>query len=253
MRLTERNGSNTMLERVDAIFSAFQGPDRVLGVSELARRTGIPKASISRIVAELVRLNLLEKSDPGIKLGIRLFELGEHASGPKDLRRLAFPHMLDLRTSTNQTVHLAVLDGKEVVYVQILRSRATPPLPSRVGGRLPAYATGVGKALLAHVSPNLLSEHLPATLEKIGPKTITDRTQLFADLAQIRTSGLAYEIEESASDVGCAAAAILSPDRKPVAAISVSVHLGTAHLSTLGPAVATAARAASRESVRLLK
>lgn len=240
-----------MISRVSEVLRAFQGSDRVLGVSEIARRTGIPKASVSRIVSEMVETGLLERQHDHIRLGLRLFELGQQAARPIDLRKLALPSMNELLNATGQTVHLAVLEGHEVVYVQILRSRNTPPLPSRVGGRLPAYATGVGKALLAFATSNVVEEVLAGPLTAIGPKTITDPVRLRAELEQIREHRVAYEREESTPNVGCAAAAILDHNNCAVAAISVSVHLDLADLAEIGPAVATSAMALSREASRL--
>lgn len=240
-----------MISRVSDILKAYQHDERSMTVSELGRRTGIPKASTSRIAAELVGHGLLEREGDQIRLGIRLFELGQQASRPTDLRKLAFPHMTELMRATGQTVHLAVLDGSEVVYIQILRSRATPPLPSRVGGRLPAHTTAVGKVLLAY-APNVVVEELCARpLAAVGPRTITDPARLRRELETIRASRLAVEREETAANVGCTAAPILGADGTPVAALSVSAHLHLTDLSTMGPAVSTVAMALSREARQL--
>ncbi|WP_344989837.1 IclR family transcriptional regulator, partial [Tsukamurella soli] len=143
----ERNNGPSVVRRVSALLAAFRPDEVAVGVNELARRTGIPKASVSRLVAELVEEGLLERSGGRVGLGLRLFELGERASRRRSMREVALPFLADLRAATGQTVHLAVLDGAEVVYVEILRGRDGPWLPSGVGGRLPAHATGVGKAL----------------------------------------------------------------------------------------------------------
>jgi IclR family acetate operon transcriptional repressor len=251
MRSADRDTGPTMISRVSEVLRAFQGADRVLGISEISRRTGIPKASVSRIVAEMVETGLLERHDDHIRLGLRLFELGQQAARPIDLRKLALPAMKELLNATGQTVHLAVLEGQEVVYVQILRSRNTPPLASRVGGRLPAYATGVGKALLAHSDSKVVDALLAQPLSPIGPKTITDPHRLRSELEAIRETHIAYEREESTANVGCAAAPIFGGDGEVVAAISVSVHLDLADLTKIGPAVATSAMALSREASRL--
>jgi len=248
MRSTERNNAS-MIGRVDAILSTFR-IRRSLSVSEISRQAGLSKAATSRIVAELVDRRILERSGRELRLGIRLFELGEQATRPNDLRRLALVHMADLRTATRQTVHLAVLEGNEVVYIEILRSRTSPPLPSRVGGRLPAYATGVGKALLAHTPAEQLESLIPNPLASVGPRTVSDRALLLRQLAQIRASGVAYEREEAAPLLGCAASAIIGSDGLPIAALSVSVRLDLVDLGTIGPAVATSANAISREAVR---
>jgi IclR family acetate operon transcriptional repressor len=255
MRSTERDAATgappgespvSMLARANAILDAFTPSDRSLGISELARRTGIPKASVSRIVGELVEHRMLERRDGELRLGIRLFELGEQATRPSDLRRLALAHMADLRAATGQTVHLAVLEGAEVVYVQILRAKDAPKLPSRVGGRVPAYATGVGKALLSLLGSAELDAAMPPVLRPVGPKTITTREELEAELSEVRRVGIAYEREESAPGVGCAAAPILDGDKRAIAAVSVSIRLTHGDLTSLGPAVFTVAAALSR-------
>lgn len=250
MRSTERDTGPSMISRVSEILRAYQHDERSMTVSELGRRAGIPKASVSRIIAEMVEVGFLEREGNEVRLGIRLFELGQQASRPTDLRKFALPHMTELMKATGQTVHLAVLEGTEVVYVQILRSRSTPPLPSRLGGRLPAYATGVGKALLAHSSPELVDEVCSGELTPLGPKTITDPVQLRRELDAIRANHLAYEREESTENVGCAAAPILNSMGKPIAALSVSVHLHMTDVTKMGPAVSTVAMALSREASR---
>lgn len=240
----------SMISRVSDVLRIFQGNEKSFTVSDIGRRTGIPKASAARIVADMVAVGLLEHDGDRVQLGLRLFELGQHANRPIDLRKFTLPTMTELMKATGQTVHLAVLEGTEVVYIQILRSRATPPLPSRVGGRLPAYATGVGKVLLAHAPTAVIDDVCAAPLIAIGPKTITDPQRLRNELAAIRANHIAFEREESTANVGCAAAPILSAHGDAIAAISVSVHLHQTDLSKMGPAVATAAMALTREAAR---
>jgi len=240
----------SMISRVSDVLRIFQGSEKALSVSDIGRRAGIPKASAARIVAEMVEVGLLEHDGDKIQLGIRMFELGQHANRPIDLRKLALPTMSELMKATGQTVHLAVLEGTEVVYIQILRSRSTPPLPSRVGGRLPAYATGVGKVLLAYAPVAVIDEICDAPMVSIGPKTITEPERLRNEITTVRANRIAFEREESTTNVGCAAAPILNALGDAIAAISVSVHLHQTDLSKMGPAVATAAMSLSREAAR---
>lgn len=250
MSSTERNAPTTMLGRVDQVLVAFQdlGPD--LTASEVCRATGLPKATVSRIVAELIERNYLESSGRSLRLGIRLFELGVLAAGPRDIARLAAQHAKHLRAVTGQTIHLAVLHGTEVVYVQILRSKTAPALPSRVGGRLPAHATGVGKALLSRLTEDEIEDIFPETLASVTAKTITSRTRLLAQLKTIRQAGIAYEERESSPDLACVAAPIVGVDDRAIAAISITVHIGSETLELLGPAVATTAKAISAGAKR---
>lgn len=248
MRSIERDATMpSMISRVSMILRLYLREESEFTVSEISRRTGIPKASVSRIARDLVDESILERDGDHFRLGIRLFELGQQASRTTDLRRVAAPYMYELMSATKQTVHLAVLEGTEVVYVHRLRSKLTPPLPSRIGGRLPAHATGVGKVLLAFRPLEELDRLGDPPLAALGPRTITDPEVLRSELHAIRMNRLAYEREESVADVGCAASPVLDANGRAIAALSVSVHLSSTDLTKMGPAVAVAARALSRQ------
>ncbi|MEU7633770.1 IclR family transcriptional regulator [Nocardia sp. NPDC049220] len=227
------------------LMSAFGPTDTDLGINELARRTGIPKASVSRLVKEMEGVGLFERQGTKVGLGLRLFELGERASRRRSVREIALPFLADLREATRQTVHLAILDGTDVVYVEILRGRDAPPLPSGVGGRLPAHATGVGKALLAGSPPASFDAVVAAGLTRLGPRTITAPGPLVRQLRRIAASGLAYEFEESAPGVACVASAIRL-DSRPIAAVSASGWIGKVDIRRVGPAVHTTALSITR-------
>ncbi|KAA9155306.1 IclR family transcriptional regulator [Amycolatopsis acidicola] len=239
-----------MIGRVSRVFEAFGPEDDGLGVREIARRSGLATSTVSRIVRELVEHRFLEQAGREVRIGLRFFELGEQAARPHQLRRLAMANMSDLRSATRQTVHLAVLDGTEVVYVIKLRSRSAPPLGSRVGGRMPAHATGVGKALLAHAPAAVVERVIDAGLPRLGPGTITDGKRLREQLAEIRATGIAYENEESGPGVVCVAAPVTPRAGTPIAGLSISTRLGEVDTASLGPAVRTAAIALGRQAAR---
>lgn len=240
----------SVLERVSLILGAFRIEDRTLGVTELARRTGLAKSTVSRLTAELVRLQYLERHGAALRLGIALFELGQLAATPKELRRRAMAIMADLRNATGQTVHLAVLDGHEVVYIEILRGRGTPRLPSRVGGRLPAHVTAVGKCMLAASPPSALEAVLARGLTRVGPATIIDEYTLRQQLAASAKKGLAYEENESARDSSCVASPVLDGGGAVVAALSLSGKVGELDIPRAAPAVRTAALVLGRQLPR---
>lgn len=243
----ERNIPDSGVARVAAVLGAFDALHAKLGVSEIARRAGLPKSTTSRLVRDLVAYGFLERDGTMLHMGTRLFEYGELASRHRNLRAIALPYMADLREATRQTVHLAVLDGSEVVYVEILRSKDAPRMGSQVGGRLAAHASAVGKALLAFGGPEAVDAVCDHGLAALGPRTITAPGLLRRELHRIRGAGLAYENEESGPGVGCVASAILGADDRPVAAVSISGWSGRLNLRRVGPAVRTAALAMSRE------
>ena len=214
--------SRSMVGRISMILGAFQPGERRIGISEISRRIGLPKSTVARIVNELVEYRMLERDGKGVRFGIRMFELGESASRPHNLKRIALASMADLRSTVNLTVHLAVLERTDVVYLEVLRTRETPPLPSRVGGRMSAYATAVGKVLLAWSPESIVDELLSRPLVQVGPRTITDATELRHELERVRSAGVALDQEESRAGITCVAAAVTGSDGLPVAAISAT-------------------------------
>lgn len=245
-RESAEESSTSVVRRVSALLAAFEAHETSVGVNELARRTGIPKATVSRLVKELAGVGLLERNGTKVGLGLRLFELGECASRRRSVREVALPFMADLREATGQTIHLAILDGADVVYVEILRGRNAPRFPSAVGRRLPAHATGVGKALLAAAPGQVTEAVITAGLKRVGPRTITAPGTLIRQLKLISSSGVAYEHEESAPGVACVASAIQIHDGPPVAAVSASGWIGKVDIRRVGPAVHTTALTIAR-------
>jgi DNA-binding IclR family transcriptional regulator len=162
---------DTYLHRVVAVLGAFRAEEDAVGAAELARRTGLPRSTVHRIVLSLVEEGMLERHGSEVRLGLRLFEIGQRVPRQRALRDAARPYMSDLREATRQTIHLAVLEGGEVVYVDILASPGGPPLPSRVGGRLPAHATGVGKAILAFSPQETVRTVLEGRLTRLSERS----------------------------------------------------------------------------------
>jgi DNA-binding IclR family transcriptional regulator len=240
--------AESVVGRVTVLLDAFDARSRELGVSELARRCSLPKSTVDRLARELAEHGLLRRT-PAARyvLGGKLREWAELAAGERRLREVALPYLADLREVSRQTVHLAVLTGTDVTYVEIVRHRDAPRMPSEIGGRLPAHAAAVGKAMLAFSPPEVVQAVIDAGLPRVGPRSITAPGLLSRELRRIRELGIAYEHEESAPGVGCAASPILGADGRAVAAISISGWTGRLDLRRIGPAVKTAALALGRE------
>ncbi|MET8894020.1 IclR family transcriptional regulator [Streptomyces albogriseolus] len=247
MRSDERNTRTGMIARVSDVLGAFTAEQPTLRVSEIARRAGLAKSVTSRIVADLIAEDFLERADQGVRVGIRLFELGELAQRSKELRQLALGTMADLRQATGLTVQLGVLKATDLVYVEILQGRGTHlDIRSRIGGRVPAYATAGGKALLAHSPEDVVEQALAIDLVPLGPSTVTDPAVLRRQLTLVRAEGVAYESEESNAGITCAAGAVLRADGSPIAAISVTGAAGQIDMRQVAPAVKIAALGLNR-------
>lgn len=237
---------NSVLGRAMTLLSAFRSGEPELSLAELSRRTGIPKPTAHRLLAELAEWNIVERTPGGLRLGMGLFELGQRAPRQRGLREAAAPFLADLFEATHETVHLAVPDRLDVLYLQKLTGRRGPRLPSQIGGRMPAYCTGVGKAMLAFSAPELLAEVLAAPLVRRTPRTIVAPGLLRRELARIRTRGVAEEHEESCVGIACVAAPVLAGGDHAVAAISITGWANRLDTARLAPAVRTAALGLSR-------
>lgn len=237
---------NSVIGRAMTLLAAFRPSDTELTLAELTRRTGIPKPTAHRLVAELAEWDVVERTGTGIRLGMRLFELGALAPRQRDLRDTAAPFLADLFEATHETVHLAVPDGVEVVYVQKIDSRQGPSVPSRLGGRMPAYCTGVGKALLAFAPAGRVADVVAAGLVRRTPRTVVAPGHLARDLARIAESGIAEEHEESSVGIACVAAPVLGVDGVAVAAVSITGWAHRLDTTRLAPAVRTAALGITR-------
>ena len=154
---------------------------------------------------------------------------------------VALPFMQDLYDATHENVHLAVLDGREALYIEKISGRRAAHAVTRRGGRLPLHATGVGKVLLAFAPEELVSEVLSNDLKRFTPHTIVAPGQLQRKLSQVRRTGLAFAVEEmSVGSVSVAAPIFLAPDTA-VAALAVVVRSSRKDIQRLAPAVRTAA------------
>lgn len=235
----------SILEKSWLILDAFRPTGGPLHLMDIAGRCRLPKTTSFRLLTELIEIGVVTRRDDGYYLGRMLFELGSIVPLERDLRQVALPFMRDLYEATQETIHLGVRDGHDIVYVERIQGREPFALRSRVDGRLPLTCTGAGKALLAYAEPGLIEEILGQPLRELTPHSIIDVRQLEEAIGQIQAAGLAYEREESHLGEACIAAPIFARG-KVVAALSATVPLARFHPARLAPAVKTAALGVSR-------
>jgi DNA-binding IclR family transcriptional regulator len=195
-----------------------------LTLSEIHRELSYPKSSLFVLLRTLVARGWVEtdRRGTGYSIGVRALLVGTSYLDRDPVIRAATRVLEQLRTEVNETVHLARLDGSDVVYLASRESAHHLRLTSRVGRRVPAYATALGKALLAARADAEVDALLPGRLEALTPQTVTDRDALFAELAQIRERGYAAERGQNTPGLGCFAVA-LDHRLPPFDAISCSV------------------------------
>jgi len=247
---------NTVLGKAVTILDAFTAEDHGLSLAELARRTGLPKGTLHRLVGELISVRLLDRQDRTYRLSGHLFQLGMLASVERGLLEVATPFMEDLYERTHETVHLGVREGLAVVYVAKLGGHQQATSPSRLGGRMPLHCTAIGKALLAFAPAEIQRDILSSPLARRTPRTITAPGLLEQQLRTVVETGIAFEREESARGIVCVAAPILDAWGVPVAALSVTgavarfrpeTHATSVRAAAAGVAATLARRSALRE------
>jgi IclR family transcriptional regulator, KDG regulon repressor len=198
-----------------------------MGLTDLAARVGLHKSTLFRFMRTLCDLGYARR-DPDTErfsLTLKVFELGSSVYARVDLVKLAGPCLLQLSSTTQETVHLAVLDGPRLVYLSKLESTRSLRVAMRsgVGLTAPAYCTGVGKVLLAFSEGAALDAYLEACdLVRFTERTIADRRKLRAELQAIRSRGWAVDDEEHERGVRCVAAPVRDREDAVVAALSVS-------------------------------
>jgi DNA-binding IclR family transcriptional regulator len=203
----------------------FSAKDREFGVSDLARRLGLGKSTVHRLLVTLASEHLVEQDpDTGrYRLGLAVYDLGAAVATGLDLHEAVMPSMEQLRAATGETVQVAVLDGREVVYIERLDSPNTLRLFLEVGRRNWAHCTGTGKLLLAYLSPDELDALLEGwELPRITEHTITDPERLREELKEIRSRGYAQNREESEIGVVSLSGPIRDATGRIRAALSVA-------------------------------
>jgi DNA-binding IclR family transcriptional regulator len=207
------------------LLKEFSRGSREIGVTELSRRLGIGKSTAHRLLNTLAEERLLEQDpDTGAyRLGLAMYELGASVSMHTDLHEACSPVVDQLRNATRETVQVAVLDGREVVYVERRESPQTLRLFGRVGHRNDAHCTSTGKLLLAYLPPHrleaLLDGWVPA---RKTPHTIRDIDALRIELDRVRHRGWAENVNEAEMGVASVAAPIRNGLGEVVAAVSVA-------------------------------
>ncbi|MCB0940856.1 MAG: IclR family transcriptional regulator [Mycobacterium sp.] len=210
---------SAVIDRVSLVLDAFDGPGR-LTLAQIVRRTGLPRSSAHRMLERLVQLRWLRRSGRDYELGMRLVELGSLAVHQDRVHRAAMPMLHELHRATGLVVHLAVLDGADVVYLDKVGDRMAAAIPTRVGGRHPAHCTAVGKAIMAAGGEGVLESLGTDVLPRKTKYSIASPGQLRTELNKVRAHGVAFDREESLAGFGCVAASI-GNSGEAVGAVSV--------------------------------
>lgn len=220
-----RHSTLSSVRNAARLLKEFSRGSSEIGVTELSRRLGIGKSTAHRLLNTLAEERLLEQ-DPATgayRLGLAMYELGAAVSLHADLHEACVPVLDQLRNATRETVLVAVLDSREVVYVERRESPQTLRLFGRVGHRDEAHCTSSGKVLLAFLAPADLQDLLDAwEPPRRTPHTITDLAALRRELDAVRRRGWAESVDEAEMGVASVAAPVHNGLGEVIAAVSVA-------------------------------
>ena len=249
------------LERGLSVIRAFDADHPQLTLSEVAAATGLSRAAARRFLHTLVRLGYMYNSNGRFSLRPRILELGYAYLSSLTLPEVAMPHLEELVEQVRESSSVSELDGEDVVYIARVPTKRIMTVAISVGTRFPAYATSMGRVLLADMPDEWLDGYLShVSLHHFTGHTITSPGELRQELRKIRARGWALVDQELEEGVRSIAAPVRDADGKAIAAVNISTHAGRRTLDgivgdLLSPLLATTERierdlASSRASAR---
>lgn len=199
------------IDRAVAILECFSENRRELKLSEIVYMLDLNKSTVHGILNTLKYHRFIDQDEitKKYRLGIRFIEYGELVINSMDVRNIAYPIIEDVCERIEETVHVAMLDGSDVVYVEKKECNKSIKTSTKIGARFPAYITADGKIILSYLDDDKLNEFLPEKIKKLTPNTITDRNKLLKVLHEMRNKGYATDNEEVVQGISCVAAPII--------------------------------------------
>ena len=236
------------LERGLAVIRAFDAEHSKLTLSEVAAATGLSRAAARRFLHTLVHLGYMRTAGGRFELRPKILELGYAYLSSLTLPEVALPHLEELVAEVHESSSVSELDGGDVVYIARVPTKRIMTVTISVGTRFPAYATSMGRVLLAAQPEPWLDAYLStASLHHLTGHTITTERGLRQELRKIRARGWALIDQELEEGLRSLAAPIRDSDGTVIAAVNVATHAGRRSLDSivadlLSPLLATAER-----------
>ena len=206
------------------VLAALGDAGRELRLAEVVQLVKLPKATVYKYLKTLCVSGFLsyDKSEDTYWLGARAWSLGRTVDPSLRVRELAYPLMRELRDQCGETVNLGVMNGPDVVYLEMAQSRHTLRMQATIGAHDPVYSTSLGKAILAFRPPEQWHAHLPTRIAARTRNTVTSIDALRRELAATRKRGYSIDNGENEEGAWCVGAPIYDQDGGAIAAISIS-------------------------------
>lgn len=211
------------LDRALDIIEELAGNGESLKVKELSERLALHKSTVHRLLATLLYRGYAEQDENGrYKVGLKLFEIAGRVLNKMDLRKRVKPFLVGLQQETRETIHLGILDHKDVVYIDKEETSEIIRMHSEIGSRVDAYCTSLGKVLLAYKDVDIHEFYAEGDLKKHTSNTIVDKELLAEHLTLVRRQGYAIDDEEQEPGIRCIGGPIFDYTGDVIAAFSIA-------------------------------
>lgn len=226
--MAKRGTEVDIVKAVDHAFDvleAFSGEEEELGVTELSKGLGLSKNNVFRLLATFESKGYIEqnKKTENYRLGLKVFELGEIYRHQSGLLKQARPILKELVAECDESAYLAILRGPELIYLDMVDTSQPIKVISRVGLRVPAYCTAIGKAQLAYETEDEIEKVFEGvTLQKFTKTTITSLDKLKEELKKVAAQGYSVDNEEYEREIRCVGVPVRDYTRRVVAGICIS-------------------------------
>lgn len=222
----------------------------VHSLDDVVEEVGLTRSTTHRLLSTLVQEGYLRRHpESGYQLGPTLIKLGFKAYEQLRLPKVARAHLERLSAQTKETVHLAVLDDQDVMYIDKVAGSRGLQMASRIGARVPVQSTALGKVLVSGLPEQAWSDFFMPDLTRT-PNTVSERPAFIRELQKVARQGYAFDLEENEAGIRCIAVAIYDATGKVVAGVSLSsasVYLSEARMLDVLPEVRRAAAEISAE------
>ena len=214
------------VERALLILESFHPEGLEFGVIELSRKLQLSPSVVHRLLTSLQNRGFVQQNAATKKyrLSVKVFEIGSLAIN-HSLREAALPWLEELMRETGASVHLSILDGNDIVYVERVNSPKPIQIRTPIGGRAPAHCSATGKAILAFEAPSVLDGVLAAGLYAYTSASVTDANALRAELEAIRRRGYSISAGEWRGEIAAIGAPVMGYTRKVVAGLGLSLPI----------------------------
>lgn len=239
----------TSLARGLEVIQAFTPQRRVLSISQISQKTGIPRAAVRRCLYTLGKLGFVYAEDgKNFQLRPRILSLGHAWLASTPLAKSAQPVLRQLSEMLNESCSIAILDGDDILYIARASSSRIMTIDLDIGSRLPAWSTSMGRVLLSHLPEEQLNDTLArAHMIRYTPQTLGSVSELKEELKRVRQQGYALNDQELEMGLRSIAVPLFNPQGGVEAALNVGVHAGQVPAQELRERVLPQLQAAARE------